>query len=151
MIYLAADHRGFELKEKIKAFLIEKGHSVEDAGALSYNKDDDYPDFARAASEKIAENPTEHKGIFMCGSGHGMDIVANKYKGIRAALCFNKQVAIQSREHEDANVLILASDWMSPDIVKEIVSAWLDTKHTAEERNVRRLGRIRETEEQNFK
>lgn len=146
MIYLAADHRGFELKEKLKAFLAARGHEVEDLGALGYNKDDDYVDFARAAAEKIAENPAEHKGIFICGSGHGMDMAANKFKGIRAALCFNKEVAKQSREHEDANVLVLASDWISPDLAKEIVLAWLDTKFIGEERNVRRLGKINDIE-----
>lgn len=151
MIYLAADHRGFELKEKLKKYLVEQGHKIEDAGALRYDKDDDYVDFAQAATEKIIENLEEHKGIFVCGSGHGMDMAANKYKGIRAALCFNSDVAAQSREHENANVLVLASDLVSLDLAKEIVSVWLDTKFTGEERNVRRLKKVGDLEQQNFK
>ena len=107
MIYLACDHRGFVLKEVIKKLLAEQGILHEDMGDFSYDENDDYVDFARAAAEKIAENPVEHTGIFLCGSGHGMDMVANKYRGIRAALCWNTQVAAESRKHEDANVLVL--------------------------------------------
>ncbi len=151
MIYLAADHRGFELKEQIKAFLAKIGHNIEDVGAFTYTQNDDYVDFARTAAEKISQNPEVDKGIFLCGSGHGMDMVANKYKGIRAVLCFNKEVAKQSREHEDANVLVLAADWISPDAAEEIVSTWLSTDFTGEERNVRRLGKIKEMEGLNFK
>ena len=151
MIYLATDHRGFKLKEELKRYLIEQGHEVEDFGAFEYKKDDDYPDFAVAVAEKVAENPEAHKGILICGSGHGMDMVANKFKGIRAALCFNRQVAVQSRAHEDANVLILASDWLDPADTKDIVTVWLGKQFDGAERNIRRLGKIREVEERNFK
>lgn len=150
MIYLAADHRGFELKEIIKTYLMQEGHTIEDVGAFVYDQKDDYVDFARAASEKIAADSERHKGIFICGSGHGMDMVANKYKGLRAALCFNQQVAKQSREHENANVLVLASDWVNPDAAKEIITTWLSTSFTEEERNVRRLGKVKEIEDKNF-
>lgn len=151
MVYFACDHRGFALKEVLKAFLAEQGYVAEDVGAFVYNKDDDYVDFARLAVEKIAQNPEEHKGILICGSGHGMDMAANKYKGIRAALCLNTSVAVQSREHENANVLVLASDLVSLDLAKEIVSAWLNTTFTGEERNVRRLKKVGDIEQQNFK
>lgn len=142
MIYLAADHRGFQLKEELKKYLVEQGYGVEDVGAFTNDKDDDYVDFARVASEKIAGNPSEHKGIFLCGSGHGMDVVANKYRGIRAALGFNKDVAKQSREHEDANVLILAADWLQEVEVNEIAKVWLETKFSGEERHKRRITKI---------
>ncbi len=150
MIYFAADHRGFALKEQLKTFLDEKRQDVEDTGAFEYDAEDDYVDFARLAAKKISKNPVERRGIFVCGSGHGMDIVANKYKGVRAALGFNKEVARQSREHEDANVLVLAADWLNFDETKEIVLVWLFTEFTGEERNVRRLGKIKEIEEINF-
>lgn len=151
MIYLAADHRGFKLKEELKKYLIEHRFEVEDVGAFTYDKTDDYADFARAACEKIVQNLSAHKGIFLCGSGHGVDIVANKYNGLRAALCFNKQIAAQSREHDDANVLALAADWVSPEEAKDIVIVWLGKQFSGEDRHVRRLKKIEEIEKKNFK
>ena len=151
MMYLAADHRGFQLKEAIKRFLVERSLSFEDVGAFSYAEGDDYVDFAGAAAEKIAANPLEHKGIFLCGSGHGVDMVANKFRGIRAALCWNKEVARQSREHEDANALVLPTDWIDEQAAKNIVAIWLNTPFRNEERHVRRLKKIQETERRNFK
>lgn len=151
MIYLAADHRGFKLKEELKQYLIARNFDIEDIGAFSYDKDDDYADFTRIASEKIAENPSAHRGIFLCGSGHGVDIVANKFRGLRAALCFNRQIAAQSREHDDANVLVLAADWLSQEEAKEIVTVWLGKQFSGGERHVRRLKKIGEIEERNFR
>ena len=151
MIHLAADHRGFLLKEELKKFLSDSGFEVKDTGALSYDKTDDYADFACAAAEEIAKSPERDRGIFICGSGHGMANVADKFKGLRAALAFNKDVAIQSREHENANVLILASDWLSSEEAKEIALVWLRTPFSGEERHVRRLNEIKEIEEKNFK
>jgi len=151
MIYLATDHRGFRLKEAIKKSLIERGIGVEDVGAFSYDKGDDYVDFAAAAAAKISENPSEHKGIFLCGSGHGMDIAANKFRGLRAAVCWNAVVAKQSREHDDANVLVLPADWMDEMQTKEIVSVWLGASFTGEDRHIRRMKKIEEIENGNFK
>ena len=150
MIYLAADHRGFKLKEEIKEYLMKQGVEAEDVGAFAYNQDDDYVDFARTASEKIAENSGVNKGIFICGSGHGMNIVADKFKGLRAALCFNRQIAAQSREHDDANVLVLASDWIDSADAKDIVTVWLGKQFSGAERHIRRLEKIREIEKQCF-
>jgi ribose 5-phosphate isomerase B len=151
MIYLAADHRGFELKENLKKYLLEKGYAIEDVGAFVYDKDDDYVDFARIASEKIAVNPREHKGIFVCGSGHGMDVVANKHRGILAAKCSDVECAIQSREHGNSNVLSLGADYTTFEEAKEIVDVWLKTSFSGEERHSRRLNKIKEIEERNFK
>lgn len=151
MLYLAADHRGFQLKDAIKRFLAERGVAFEDVGAAAYAEGDDYVDFAGAAAEKIATNPLEHQGIFLCGSGHGVDMVANKFKGIRAALCWNKEVAKQSREHEDANVLVLPADWLDEMRSMEIISTWLGASFTGEDRHIRRLKKIDEIEVRNFK
>ena len=147
MLYLAADHRGFQLKESLKKMLAERRVAFEDCGAHEYNKDDDYTDFAIAAGEKIAANPNEHRGIFICGSGHGMDIVANKFRGIRAALCWNPVVAKQSREHEDANVLILPADWLDEQTASEILTVLLETPFSNEERHMRRLKNIKKIKE----
>lgn len=151
MIYLAADHRGFQLKEELRKYLKESGYGVEDVGAFIYDKTDDYVDFARIASEKIAANPGEHRGIFICGSGHGMDVVANKHKGLLASKCLDVECALQAREHGNSNVLSLGADYLTFDQTKEIVNTWLKTPFTGEERHVRRLKKIEEIEERNFR
>jgi RpiB/LacA/LacB family sugar-phosphate isomerase len=151
MVYLASDHRGYKLKEALKEWLFDSAVEIEDAGAYTYDEGDDYVDFARRAAEKIALRPGIERGIFICGSGHGMDAVANKYKGLRASLCFNPQVAAQSRSHDDSNVLVLAADWLSPEEAKDIVTVWLEKQFSREERHTRRLKKIEEIEEENFK
>ena len=150
MIYLAADHRGFQLKENLKQVLLNQDLSVQDMGAFSFDDSDDYVDFASAALKNIMENPGLHKGIFICGSGHGMNMVADKYRGIRAAMGFNRYVAVQSRQHENANVLILAADWVKEKEAEDIVSDWLNAEFTGEERNIRRLKKISGIEDKNF-
>lgn len=151
MIYLAADHRGFQLKEELKKYLFEQKYEVEDVGAFEYDKDDDYVDFARVASEKIAVDPSKNNGIFICGSGHGMDVVANKFKGLLAAKCSDVECAAQSREHGNSNVLSLGADTLSLEKAKEIVDVWLKIPFTGEVRHARRLNKIKEIEEKNFK
>lgn len=151
MIYLAADHRGFLLKEELKKFLVDSGFEVKDTGAFSYDKADDYVDFSRDAAEEIVKSPESNRGVFICGSGHGMAITADKFKGLRSALVFNKEVAVQSREHENSNSLVLAADWISPQEAKEITLVWLKTPFSGEERHVRRLKKIEEIEQRNFK
>lgn len=151
MIYIGADHRGFKLKEEVKKYIIEQGFEAEDLGAFEYDKNDDYPDFALAVAAKVAEKPEAYKGILVCGSGHGVDIVANKFRGVRAALCFNCQVAAQSRGHEDANVLVLASDWLDAALAKDIISVWLGKSFDGADRNIRRLEKVRKIEENNFR
>ncbi|MDP3771855.1 MAG: RpiB/LacA/LacB family sugar-phosphate isomerase [bacterium] len=141
-LYLAADHRGLKLKEVIKKMLAARGDVFEDCGATTLDSHDDYVDFAIAAAEKIIQNTTENRGIFICGSGHGMDIVANKFKGIRAALCWSAEVARQSREHDDANVLVLPADWVDAKQAEEMVKIWLETSFSNEERHARRLHKI---------
>lgn len=152
MIYLAADHRGFALKEALKRFLSEELHiPCVDVGAHEQDLYDDYVDFAQSALEEIIKDPVNHKGIFICGSGHGMDMVANKYKGIRAAIGFNADVSRQSREHENTNVLVLASDWVKEDGAEEIVKIWLASEFSGVERHIRRIDKISAIEEKNFK
>ncbi len=149
-VVLAADHRGFKLKEVIKKFLAARGHEVDDVGAFEYNQKDDYVDFAEKAIKKVLKE-REKRCILICGSGHGVNVVADKFRGIRAALAFNRQVAVQSREHENSNVLVLPSDWMEENIAKDIVTDWLETAFKGEERHLRRLKKIEEIEDRNFK
>ena len=150
-IFLGADHRGFELKEKLKEWLKDHGHAVEDCGAHALDPADDYVDFAAAVAKEMAvATASEARGILICGSGHGMDVVANKFKGVSAALATDVASAIQERQHDDNRVIVLASDSLIPPAALDIVKAWLDTPFSGEERHVRRLEKIEEIEEKNF-
>lgn len=150
-VFLGADHRGFELKEKLKEWLKDHGYAVEDLGAHSLVPDDDYPDYAVAVAEKVAENPSEDRGILLCGSGHGMDVTANKVKGIRATVVVTEDSAKMAREHNDANVISIGADWTVPEKAKEIVRAFLETKFSGDERHMRRVEKIKKVEESCFK
>lgn len=142
MIYLGADHRGFRLKEEIKKFLAEKNYQFEDMGNFAYDPNDDYTDFAKLVAKKVSEKPEENKGILICGSGVGVDIVANKFKGVRSALADDVQTAKQSREHDDTNVLSLPADEVNFEIAKQIITVWLETPFSNGEKYKRRIGKI---------
>lgn len=149
MLYISADHRGYNLKEEIKKYLDELKMKYEDLGASSLDPDDDYPDYARKVAQRVAEAPEEHRGILLCGSGAGVNIVANKFDGIRAALVWNEKVAKASRIDDNANVLSLPADDLSAEEAKKIVRAWLETPFTREERHHRRIKKIEEIERNN--
>lgn len=143
-IYLGADHAGFELKEKLKSYLIETGYDAEDIGNFVYDEKDDYPDFIRKAADAVAKDPENNKGIILGGSGQGEAMVANRVKGIRAAVVFNynEDIIRLSREHNDANVLSLAARFLSEEEAKKIVKLWLETEFLGEERHKRRILKI---------
>lgn len=142
MIYLGADHRGYNLKEDIKKFLAESGQSFEDMGNFKHDPNDDYTDFAKLVAGKISQNPEADKGILICGSGVGVDIVANKFHGVRSALADDIVTAKQSREHDDTNVLSLPADEVDFDLAKKIVSAWLSTPFSNGEKYKRRIDKM---------
>lgn len=112
-IFIGADHRGFELKEAIVTWLRENEYEVEDAGCFQYDPDNDYVDYALKVAEAIEGDGTQDRGILICGSGHGVEIVANKFPHVRAILAFNDEVSVQGRQHEDANIIVLPSDWIT--------------------------------------
>ena len=142
MLYLGTDHRGFRLKEEIKKFLAEKKYQFEDMGNFSYDKNDDYTDFAKLVAQKVSEKPEERKGILICGSGVGVDIVANKFKGVRSALADDIATAKQSREHDDTNVLSLPADEVNFELAKKIITVWLETPFSSREKYKRRIDKI---------
>ena len=150
-IYIGADHRGFELKEELKKFLIEKGYEVEDVGAFKYDKDDDYPDFARQVAERVAGDPEHSRGVLLCGSGTGMDAAANKVRGVRATIAFSKEITRAARNDDDINVISLPADFLKSEEAEEIAEIFLKTPFEAVERRVRRLQKIAEIEKKNFK
>jgi len=147
MIYLGADHAGFNLKEQIKEYLQELGYEYKDLGAKELNPKDDYPDFALLVAKKVAE--TNEKGILICGTGIGVCVTANKVDGVRAALCDSQRDARLSREHDNANVLCLDANETKMADAKKIVRAWLETEFTGEERHKRRLDKIKDIEKTN--
>ena len=150
MIYLGADHAGFKLKEAIKKYLAARGIEFEDLGALKLDAKDDYPDFGARVAQGVAMNPKKNKGILVCGSAEGMGMVANKFKGVRAAVIYNEKSAKLSREHNDANVLSISGWELNEAKMKKIVASWLETKF-AGGRHARRLQKIAQIEKENFK
>lgn len=139
-ITVAADHRGHAVKEKILVLLGEMGHEVSDMGAHS-SESCDYPDTAYPAAKAVADGQAQ-RAILICGSGIGMSICANKIRGIRAALCHDELTAQMSRRHNDANVLCLASDMLGEELMRRIVSSWLNTEFESNGRHERRVRKI---------
>ena len=122
-IALVSDHAGFELKESIKEYLESLSHEVIDCGTFS--KDSvDYPDFADAAAKKIVNCEAE-RGVFICGTGIGISIAANRHKGIRAALCSDIYSTRLSRQHNNANVLAMGANIVALPLAKEMINVWL--------------------------
>lgn len=136
-IAIGSDHAGFGYKEKIKALLLAAGHTVRDFGTHS-DAPCDYPDFIRPVAEAVARGEFE-RGIVLGGSGNGEAIVANRVKGVRCGLCWNEQVAVWNRSHNDGNVLSLGQRTISEDEAFKIVNTWLATEFEGG----RHLGRIR--------
>jgi len=126
MVAIGADHGGFALKEILKQYLVDWGYEVRDFGTDS-NKAVDYPDFALAVAQAVARGEA-WRGIMVDSVGIGSAMAANKVRGVRAALCYDRTTAHSSREHNDANVLTLGGRLLRPDEAREIVRVWLDTK-----------------------
>ncbi|MGD0917861.1 MAG: ribose 5-phosphate isomerase B [Thermodesulfobacteriota bacterium] len=147
-IGLACDHGGFELKEELKDFLKSMGAEPIDMG--TFNEDPvDYPDFGILVAERISQGELE-KGILICGTGIGMSIVANKFPGVRAALVNDLYSSRFSREHQDANILVIGGRIVGKDLAKEIIRVWMNTPF-AGGRHRRRLEKIEALEIRNFK
>ncbi len=161
-VFIGSDHVGFELKEKLIVYLQELGYDVEDKGAFDYDKADDYPDFILPVARAVAENPDEHRGIVMGGSGQGEAMAANAVKGVRAALFYAPalpEAAVDvsgrqsedpfemirlTREHNNANVLSLGVRFLTEEEAKKAVKLWLEAPFTEEERHVRRIDKFKE-------
>lgn len=130
------------MKESIKQFLKDSGYTVVDLGNTRYEEGDDYTDFVKSVAEKVAADPSGSRGVVACGSGVGADIVANRFRGVRSVLGFSPNQAADSRNDDDTNVLSLAADYFDLDQAKKIVSVWLQTPFSGEERYKRRIKEI---------
>ena len=147
MIFLGADHRGYDLKEKIKKYLISKNFEVKDCGTDS-KEIAHYPIIATEVCKKMDKE--KDKAILICGSGIGMSMVANKFKGVRAGICTSVMAAKDGKEHSNLNVLVLPGDFISLDDAIEVVDTWLESEFL-NGRYLERLNMIKEIEKENMK
>jgi len=142
-IVIGSDHGGYELKDGLVKFMKSAGHDVLDLGTHS-KESCDYPligfEVATAVSQQKAD-----RGVLICKTGVGMVVIANKVHGVRAAACYDTEMAKSAREHNDTNVLVLGANYMDLDKARDILKAWLIAKHV-EERHARRVNQIREIE-----
>jgi len=149
MIYIASDHGGFKLKKRlVRFFKNDLKIDVEDMGPSEYDKDDDYPDYAEPLAKKVSKNK-DNLGILICGSGQGMCMLANKVKGIRAALGYSIESAELSRKHNNSNMLCLAGYVVTDDHAMAIVKKWISTPFSKAERHIRRLRKLEKIEKNN--
>jgi ribose 5-phosphate isomerase B len=123
-IFIGCDHAGFELKEWLKQLLKDKGHQVEDLGTNSADSTD-YPDFAHAVARAVAS--TNGVGVLLCGSGNGVAMTANKHADIRAAVCWNEEIARLARQHNDANIICIPARFVSKELTEKMTELFLST------------------------
>lgn len=148
-IYIGSDHGGYELKKTLVDFLKNHRYSVVDVGPFTYDKDDDYPDYAEKVCKEVLAKSA--RGIIICKHAHGITITANKMKGIYAAACWNETSAKMARNDNNTNVLCLSGVLTKPDEAEKIVDIWLTTPFSPEERHSRRINKIKDVERRNFK
>jgi len=141
IVAIGTDHAGFPLKAMVADTVQRAGHEVLDCGAYELDPADDYPDFAAAVARAITEGRAT-RGILVCGSGVGASVAANKFHGIRAALCHDTFSARQGVEDDDMNVLALGARVIGPELAAELVRDFLDARFSGAERHRRRLGKI---------
>jgi ribose 5-phosphate isomerase B len=147
-IYLGADHRGYKLKEKIRQWLEDWNFSFEDLGAEDFNPKDDYTVYAQKVASLVGKEKSV-KGILICGSGVGVDVAANKFDGVRAAIGKSAEQVRAGRRDDDMNILVLAADFTKDTEAKEMVQTFLKTEFEAIARHQRRLQEIKKIEANN--
>lgn len=140
-IAMGCDHNGYELKETLRKHLESQGHQVTDYGAFS-TEPVDYPDIGFQVAQGVAQGQQE-RGILICGTGQGMIMVANRVRGVRAALCFDQDAARMARRHNDSNVLVLAGWIVPPDVALKILEVWLISEFDGG-RHLRRIKKLDE-------
>jgi len=141
IIFIGSDHAGYLLKESMKEFLSRENHEIKDIGPFNLEPGDDFPDYSKKLCHEILTT-LDSKGILICGSGQGMAISANRFKGIRAALCWSQESAKQAGKHLDSNVLCLGADFISEKKAFKIIDTWLKTPFLNKEKYIRRIEKI---------
>ncbi len=153
-IYLGADHRGYKLKEKVFQWLVSGGYEVEDYGAYEFDKTDDYTIYAEKVASVISDKDRDkpksgERGILLCGSGVGVDIMANKFDGVRASIGKSPEQVKAGRSDDDMNVLVIAADFTKEIEAKKMVEVFLQTKFAGKTRHKKRLENISRIEANN--
>lgn len=141
-IHIGADHRGYCLKYSIKQYLAKKGYEVIDHGNHQFKSTDDFPVYAKKVCQAIVKDNYSVPGILICGSGVGMDIMANKTPGLRAAICWNSKVAVAARHDDNPHVLVLPADFITTIEANKTVGKFLSTPFSHKNKNKRRLKQI---------
>ena len=144
-VALGADHAGYELKVLLRTHIAELGHEVSDLGTDS-PAPVDYPDIAARVADRIRSGEAE-RGVLICGSGVGVSVAANKFRGIRAGLCHDAYSAHQGVEHDDMNVLVLGARVIGSELARDLVRHFLGARFSAAERHLRRLAKVRQIEQ----
>lgn len=146
IIYIGSDHRGFKLKEYLRGFLKERGYEVVDVGDAKYDEGDDFVEYAEAVARKVSVDFENARGVLICGSGVGVDVVANKFVNVRSSLASTPDQAFDARNDDDANVLCLGANYLDEAAAGKIVATWLSTPFSGEVRFTRRLKKISDLE-----
>jgi ribose 5-phosphate isomerase B len=149
-ISIGADHAGYDLKQELVVHIKSLGHEVHDVGAFDSTKPDDYPDFATLVAEDIRAGKAA-RGLLVCGSGVGVSVAANKFKGIRAGLCHDHYSAHQGVEHDDMNVLVMGARIIGSETARDLAEAFLSATFSNEERHLRRLQKVKGIEQNEFR
>jgi ribose 5-phosphate isomerase B len=141
-IFIGADHRGFEFKNAIIEYLHEKNIRIEDLGPYEIDPLDDAADYSQKVSQAVLQNPDNHLGIVICGSGCAVTMAANRIRGIRAGVAMNEDQAKHIRENDQANVLALAADYTPLELAEKIVDVFLASSPRKEEKYLRRIEKL---------
>jgi ribose 5-phosphate isomerase B len=142
-IYLGADHAGYELKNALYEHLIHSGYEVEDLGAKTLEKEDDYPRYAYAVAVKVLGGDDD-LGILICGSGQGMSIAANRVNGVRATLAWSEETAVAAKKDDNSNILVLPSRYITEDEAFAATESWLKASFDRDPKYARRLDELEE-------
>jgi ribose 5-phosphate isomerase B len=142
-IYIGADHNGFEFKSQLAQALQQAGHEVIDVGAVQLDPSDDFPQFAgKVVSELLTGGDATARGILVAGNGQGMCMAANRFKGIRASLCWNANAARSARSEDDSNVLCLSANYLSLEEAGTVMVTWLATPFAGDAGATRRIQQL---------
>ena len=141
-VFIATDHRGFELKNKLVEYLQEKDIRIEDFGNYKLDPEDDYPDFVQKVAQAVQQNPDENLGIVICGSGIGVSISVNRFKHIRCGIALNVSQVQHGRENDHTNILAIASDYTDFETAKKYIEVFLSSHPKSAEKYIRRINKV---------
>ena len=137
-VFIATDHRGFELKNRLVEYLQEKNIRVEDFGNYQFDPLDDYPDFAQKVAQAVQQNPQENLGVVICGSAIGVSIAVNRFKQIRCGVALNVEQVQHGRENDHTNILAIASDYVDFEMAKKYIDVFMSSHPKQDEKYTRR-------------